>query len=54
MEDNVIHISTEKIEVMDTSEYSENLTEYFSDMPEVVRPLKKGVKEAFSKIEWRL
>lgn len=27
MEDNVIHISTEKIEVMDTSEYSENLTE---------------------------
>lgn len=51
MEDNVIHISTEKIEVMDTSEYSENLTEYFSDMPEVVRPLKKGVKEAFSKIE---
>ena len=51
MEDNVIHISPENIEVVDESEYCEELTEYFGDMPEVARPLMKGAKEAFSKIE---
>ena len=51
MEDNVIHISPENIEVVDASEYCEDLTEYFGDMPEVARPLMKGAKEAFSKIE---
>ena len=51
MEDNVIHISPENIEVLDASEYCEDLTEYFGDMPEVARPLMKGAKEAFSKIE---
>lgn len=51
MEDNVMHISPENIEVVDASEYCEDLTEYFGDMPEVARPLIKGTKEAFSKIE---
>ena len=51
MEDNVIHISPENIEVVDASEYCEDLTEYFGDMPEVTRPLMKGAKETFSKIE---
>lgn len=52
--DDVIHISPDDIEVIDASEYSEDLTEYFSDMPEVVRPLLKSAKEAFSKIEQML
>lgn len=51
MEDSVTHISPEDIEVVDASEYCEDLTEYFGDMPEVARPLMKGAKEAFSKIE---
>ena len=50
MDDNVIHIPQEDIEIIDASEYSEDLTEYFNDMPEVARPLVKGAKEAFSKI----
>lgn len=51
MEDNVMHISPENIEVVDASEYCEDLIEYFGDMPEVARPLIKRTKEAFSKIE---
>ena len=54
MEDDVVHISLEDIEIMDASEYSEDLTKYFSDMPDVARPLVKGAKEAFSKIEQML
>lgn len=52
--DDVTHISPDDIEIVDASEYSEDLTEYFSDMPEVARPLLKGAKEAFSKIEQML
>ncbi len=54
MDDNVIHIPQEDIEIIDAFEYSEDLTEYFNDMPEVARPLVKGAKEAFSKIEQML
>lgn len=54
MDDNVIHIPPEDIEIIDASEYSEDLTEYFNDMPEVARPLVKGAIEAFSKIEQML
>ncbi len=54
MDDNVIQIPPEDIEVIDASEHSEDLTEYFSDMPDVARPLVKGSKEAFSKIEQML
>lgn len=52
--DDVTHISPDDIEIVDASEYSEDLTEYFNDMPEVARPLLKGAKEAFSKIEQML
>ena len=52
--DDAIHISPDDIEIVNTSEYSEDLTEYFNDMPEVARPLLKGAKEAFSKIEQML
>lgn len=52
--DDAIHISPDNIEIIDASEYSEDLTEYFSDMPEVARPLLKGAKEVFSKIEQML
>ncbi len=52
--DNVIHITPDDIEIIDASEYKEDLTEYFSDMPKVARPLLKGAKEAFSKIEQML
>lgn len=48
--DDVIHILPDDIEIVDVSEYSEDLTEYFSDMPEVARLLLKGAKEAFLRL----
>ncbi len=52
--DDAIYISPDDIEIVNASEYSEDLTEYFNDMPEVARPLLKGAKEVFSKIEQML
>lgn len=52
--DDAIHISPDDIEIVNASEYSEDLTEHFNDMPEVARPLLKGAKEVFSKIEQML
>lgn len=43
--DDVIHILPDDIEIVDVSEYSEDLTEYFSDMPEVARLLLKGAQK---------
>ena len=54
VDDDVVHINTEDAESIDASEYYEDLTEYFTDMPDVVCPLVKGAKEAFSKIEQML
>lgn len=54
MGETVIHISPEDVEVIDASDYREDLTEYFNDVPEVARPLIKGAKEAFAKIEQML
>ena len=54
MGEDVIYISSENIEIIDESEYRENLTEYFKEMPDVARPLVKGSKDAFSKIEQML
>lgn len=54
MGEDVIYISSENIEIIDESEYRENLTEYFKEMPDVARPLVKGAKDAFSKIEQML
>lgn len=54
MDDAIHHISPDDIEIVNASEYSEDLTEYFNDMPEVARPLLKGAKEVFTKIEQML
>lgn len=54
MDEDAIHILPENIEIIDTSEYREDLIEYFNDMPGVARPLIKSAKEAFSKIEHML
>ncbi len=54
MDEDAIYIPPEDMEIIDTSEYRENLTEYFNDMPGVARPLIKSAKAAFSKIEHML
>ena len=54
MDEEVIYILPENIEIIDASEYSEDLTKYFEYIPDVARPLVRGAKEAFSKIEQML
>ncbi|MDD7347078.1 MAG: hypothetical protein PUG43_00820 [Clostridiales bacterium] len=51
MDEDIIYITPEDVEIIDFSEYTEDLTEYFNDVPDVSRHLVKGAKEAFSKIE---
>ena len=46
-----IYISPDDIEVIDAEDYSYEVVEHFSDMPEVAKPLLKGAKKAFKKIE---
>lgn len=50
MEDTV-YISSEEIEIIDTDGYSYEVEEHFSEMPDVAKPLLKGAKKAFKKIE---
>lgn len=50
MED-TIYVAPEEIEVIDAEDYSCEVVEHFSDMPEVAKPLLKGAKKAFKKIE---
>lgn len=45
-----IYKTSNMIEIMDGSEYSEDLTNYFSAMPDVAQSFVKGAKETFSKI----
>lgn len=54
MDNGVIYISPKDVENMDASDYSEELTEHFSQLPKVARPLIKEAKAAFSKIEQML
>ena len=54
MDEDTMYIPPEDMEIIDSSEYREDLTEYFNDMPGVSRPLIKSAKEAFSKIEHML
>lgn len=54
MEEDTIYISPDCNEIVDAADYSEGFSEYFTDVPEVVRPLIKGAKEAFPKIEQML
>lgn len=51
MDEEIIIIPPEDVEIIDASEYREELTEHFGQVPEVAKPLLKGAKTAFSKIE---
>lgn len=51
MDEETIIIPPEDVEIIDASEYREELTEHFGQVPEVAKPLLKGAKTAFSKIE---
>jgi len=54
MDNDVIYISPKDVEIIDASEYSEKLTEHFSQMPKIANPLIKEAKAALSKIEQML
>lgn len=51
VEPNKIYLSEQEVEVIDRSEYKTDLTEFFSDMPAVARPLLKSAEKAFTKLE---
>lgn len=51
MDEDTIIIPPEDVEVIDMSEYKEELTEHFDHVPEVASPLLKEARSAFSKIE---
>ena len=46
-----IYISLDDIEIIDAEDYSYEVVEHFSDMPEMAKPLLKSAKKAFKKIE---
>lgn len=54
MDDEVIYITLDDIEIVDTSEYSGEIVEQFSTVPDVAKPLLKDAKDAFKKIEQML
>lgn len=54
MDDEVIYITLDDIEVVDTSEYSGEIVEQFSTVPDVAKPLLKDAKATFKKIEQML
>lgn len=49
MDEKTIIIPPEDVEIIDASEYKEDLAEHFGQVPEVAKPLLKGAKTAFSK-----
>lgn len=51
MDEDTIVISEEDVEIIDASEYKEELSQHFNQVPEVAKPLLKEAKQAFSKIE---
>jgi len=51
MDKDTIVISGENVEIIDTSEYKDELSQHFNQIPEVAKPLLNGAKHAFSKIE---
>lgn len=51
MDDEVIYIALEDVEVVDTSEYSGEIVELFSSVPDVAKPLLRDAKAKFKKIE---
>ena len=51
MDRETIIIASEDVEIIDASEYKEELSEHFGRVPEVAKPLLKGAKTVFSQIE---
>ena len=51
MDKETIIIPPEEVEIIDASEYKEELSEHFELVPEIAKPLLKGAKTTFSKIE---
>jgi hypothetical protein len=51
MNDEIIYVNAIDVELIDVSEYGSDLTEFFSNMPEVAKPLIKNAKAAFKQIE---
>ncbi len=51
MDKETIIIASEDVEIIDASEYKEELSEHFERVPEVAKPLLKGAKTVFSQIE---
>lgn len=54
MDDEVIYINPDDIEVVDASEYSDEIVEQFSKVPDVAKTLLKDAKATFKKIEQML
>lgn len=52
--DNTIYISPEDIEIIDSEEYCEDVSEYFSSAPDVAKSLVCNAKTAFEKIKQTL
>lgn len=52
--DDVIYISPDDYEIVDTSEYNSDLTEHFHQMPEVAKPILKTAQGTFEKIKQML
>lgn len=44
-------IMSDDIEIVDSSEYSININDHFSNVSDIARPLIKGAKENLRKIE---
>jgi hypothetical protein len=51
MDEDTIVIPEEDVEIIDASEYKEELSPHFNQVPEVAKPLLKEARQAFSKIE---
>lgn len=51
MDERTIIIPSEDVEIIDASEYKEELSEHFGRVPEVAKPLLKGAKTVFAQIE---
>lgn len=52
--DDVIVISEDDVEIIDASEFSYEISDHFSNVPDVAKPLLRGAKDALSKIEQML
>lgn len=46
-----IYISPDDVKIIDTEDYSCEVVEHFSDIPEMAKPLLKGAKKTFKVIQ---